>query len=48
MANYYHEARAQVKKLKTISDDKRRKSERAAELATIEVSGLWNTRLSLD
>ncbi|CAL8468559.1 g8099 [Coccomyxa elongata] len=36
MANYYHEARAQVKKLKTISDDKRRKSERAAELATIE------------
>lgn len=38
MANYYHEARAQVKKLKTMSEDKRRKSERAAEQAVVEVS----------
>ena len=45
MANYYHEARAQVKKLKTMSEDKRRKSERAAEQAIVEVnarfSGAW-------
>lgn len=40
MANYYHEARAHVRQLKNMSDDKRRKAERRAELAEVEASAL--------
>jgi hypothetical protein len=38
MANYYHEARAHVRQLTKMSDDKRRRAERRAELAEVEAS----------
>ena len=37
MANYYHEARAHVKKLKEFQDDNKRKAERKAEMADTQV-----------
>lgn len=38
MANYYHEARAQVRKLKEIQESNQRRSERRAEVAGANVS----------
>ena len=35
--SYYHEARAQVKALKSITESNKRKAERRAELAGVEV-----------
>eukprot|EP00884_Botryococcus_braunii_P014638 jgi/Botrbrau1/23175/Bobra.0041s0026.1 len=35
MANYYHEARAHARSVKTLSEDNRRRAERRAEMATI-------------
>lgn len=38
MANYYHEARAQVKKIKTLQEEGKRRAERRAELIAPVVS----------
>lgn len=38
MANYYHEARAQARKLKEIQESNQRRSERRAEVAGANVS----------
>jgi hypothetical protein len=38
MANYYHEAREQKRQLKVASEGNRRRAERRAELAAVEVS----------
>ena len=37
MANYYHEARAHAKNIKHMQDDNRRRAERRAEKAGVEV-----------
>jgi len=37
MANYYHEARAHAKSIKHMQDDNRRRAERRAEKAGVEV-----------
>jgi len=37
MANYYHEARAHAKNIKQMQDDNRRRAERRAEKAGVEV-----------
>ncbi len=40
MANYYHEARAHAKNIKHMQDDNRRRAERRAEKAGVEVNVL--------
>ena len=37
MANYYHEARAHVRRLKELSEENKRRAERRAELASAQV-----------
>lgn len=37
MANYYHEARAHARAIKTLQDDNKRKAERRAEFAVVQV-----------
>lgn len=37
MANYYHEARAHAKNIRLMQDDNRRRAERRAEKAGVEV-----------
>jgi len=39
MANYYNEAREQKRQLAKASEGNRRRAERRAELAAVEVSG---------
>jgi hypothetical protein len=38
LANYYHEARAQVKKLKTMQEENKKRAERRAEIIAPVVS----------
>ncbi len=38
MASYYHEARAEKAKIKAATQENKRRAERRAELATVEVS----------
>lgn len=40
MANYYHEARAHVRRLKELTDDSKRRAERRAEHAGANVLSL--------
>lgn len=54
MANYYHEARAHVRRLKELADDSKRRAERRAEhagsqvvLKTSAVSRLCDENMSL-
>lgn len=37
MANYYHAARAHVRRLKELSEDSKRRAERRAELTSAQV-----------
>jgi len=47
MANYYHEARAHAKNIKHMQDDNRRRAERRAEKAGVEVRLSLSLSLSL-
>ena len=44
MANYYHEARAHAKNIRLMQDDNRRRAERRAEKAGVEVMHLFAMR----
>jgi hypothetical protein len=43
LANYYHEARAQVKKLKTMQEENKKRAERRAEIIAPVVSSNTNS-----
>jgi hypothetical protein len=44
LANYYHEARAQVKKLKTMQEENKKRAERRAEIIAPVVSSSSSSR----
>ena len=47
MANYYHEARAHAKNIRLMQDDNRRRAERRAEKAGVEVNHLSTALVAL-
>lgn len=47
MANYYHEARAHAKNIRLMQDDNRRRAERRAEKAGVEVKHLFTILVAL-